>query len=259
MHPLAAAQAPAPQNKEKPKAVEVSVELRLRNEFRDNADFKPADDFDHYLGQRLRINLRARLHPRFQFFFQGQDAWAFDSKSDKIIHDLATNLHQAYFDWKLTGTDRWEFRGGRQEFIYGEERLVGGVQPQAVEMKLLQPVKRVVDEEGAHGFAARAVEIDAGAPGRLVAVGEELGLSRAAIQRGFGAPGNEIWKLRNRRGSLPQANNTDPLDAKDVAGVKAAMPQTFSIIDRAARWGIIKSNTAARYKSRLTLRVNALA
>ncbi len=49
------------------------------------------------------------------------------------------------------------------------------------------------------------------------------------------------------------------LEAKDVAGVKAAMPQTFSIIDRAARWGIIKTNTAARYKSRLTLRLKDIA
>ncbi|MBI1738849.1 MAG: alginate export family protein [Acidobacteria bacterium] len=128
----AAAQAPAPQgqpksaeSKEKLKPVEVSVELRLRNEFRDNADFKPADDFDHSLGQRLRINLRARPHPRLTIFIQAQDVWLFDSNSDKIIHDLATNLHQAYFDWKLVGTDRWEFRGGRQELAYGEERLVG--------------------------------------------------------------------------------------------------------------------------------------
>lgn len=126
------AQSPAPpsppqaaQSKEPVKPVEVSVELRLRNEFRDNADFKSADDFDHSLGQRLRFNLRARLHPRFQFFVQAQDVWLFDSNSDKIIHDLATNLHQVYFDWRLNGTDRWEFRGGRQELSYGEERLIG--------------------------------------------------------------------------------------------------------------------------------------
>ncbi len=128
----ASAQAPPPQaasqnaqSKEQVKPVEVSMELRLRNEFRDNADFKPADDFDHSFGQRLRINLRARLHPRFQIFVQGQDVWLFDSNSDKIIHDLATNLHQAYFDWRPNGSDRWEFRGGRQELVYGEERLVG--------------------------------------------------------------------------------------------------------------------------------------
>jgi len=122
---LLAAQAPTPENKAQAKPVEVSVELRFRNEFRDNADLKPADDFDHSLGQRLRINLRARPHARLSFFIQAQDVWLFGSNSDKIIHDLATNLHQAYFDWKLAGTDRWEIRGGRQELAYGEERLVG--------------------------------------------------------------------------------------------------------------------------------------
>jgi small subunit ribosomal protein S20 len=46
--------------------------------------------------------------------------------------------------------------------------------------------------------------------------------------------------------------------AKDAAGAQAAMPKTFSMVDRAAKWGIIKQNTAARYKSRLTLRVSKM-
>jgi small subunit ribosomal protein S20 len=46
--------------------------------------------------------------------------------------------------------------------------------------------------------------------------------------------------------------------AHDVAGAQAVLPQTYSLIDRAAKWGIIKRNTAARYKSRLTLRLKAL-
>jgi small subunit ribosomal protein S20 len=31
------------------------------------------------------------------------------------------------------------------------------------------------------------------------------------------------------------------------------------LIDRAAKWGIIKKNTAARYKSRLTIRLRKIA
>jgi small subunit ribosomal protein S20 len=46
--------------------------------------------------------------------------------------------------------------------------------------------------------------------------------------------------------------------AKDASGAQAALPQTFSIVDRAAKWGIIKKNTAARYKARLTARVQSL-
>jgi small subunit ribosomal protein S20 len=48
------------------------------------------------------------------------------------------------------------------------------------------------------------------------------------------------------------------LDQKDAQGAANAVPATFSIVDRAAKWGIIKKNTAARYKSRLTLRLRKL-
>ncbi len=49
------------------------------------------------------------------------------------------------------------------------------------------------------------------------------------------------------------------LDQKDVSGATKALPATFSLVDRAAKWGIIGKNTAARYKSRLTLRVRKIA
>jgi small subunit ribosomal protein S20 len=45
-------------------------------------------------------------------------------------------------------------------------------------------------------------------------------------------------------------------DAKAAADL---LPRTFSIIDRSAKLGVIKKNTAARYKSHLHLRVKALA
>ncbi|HEX4810531.1 MAG TPA: 30S ribosomal protein S20 [Bryobacteraceae bacterium] len=48
------------------------------------------------------------------------------------------------------------------------------------------------------------------------------------------------------------------LDHKDADGAAKAFPATFSLVDRAAKWGIIKKNTAARYKSRLTLRLRSL-
>jgi small subunit ribosomal protein S20 len=49
------------------------------------------------------------------------------------------------------------------------------------------------------------------------------------------------------------------LDKKDVDGATKSVPETFSLVDRAAKWGIIKKNTAARYKSRLTLRLRAIS
>jgi len=49
------------------------------------------------------------------------------------------------------------------------------------------------------------------------------------------------------------------IEQKDAKGAQAAVPTTFSLIDRSAKWGIIKKNTAARYKSRITARLQAIA
>ncbi len=48
------------------------------------------------------------------------------------------------------------------------------------------------------------------------------------------------------------------LTGKDPKAATELLPKTFSIIDRSAKNGIIKTNTAARYKAKLHLRVKAL-
>jgi len=48
------------------------------------------------------------------------------------------------------------------------------------------------------------------------------------------------------------------LEGKDSKAATALVPETFSMIDKSAKWGIIKKNTAARYKSRLTLRLRKM-
>ena len=59
-------------------------------------------------------------------------------------------------------------------------------------------------------------------------------------------------KLRHQVRALRRA-----IAAKDSGAVQTLLPATYSIVDRAAKWGIIKKNTAARYKSRLVARVKA--
>jgi small subunit ribosomal protein S20 len=49
------------------------------------------------------------------------------------------------------------------------------------------------------------------------------------------------------------------ITSKDANAAAALLPQTFSLIDRSAKTGLIKKNTAARYKSRLHARVKALS
>ena len=47
--------------------------------------------------------------------------------------------------------------------------------------------------------------------------------------------------------------------AKDVKVATELLPKTFSMIDRSVKVGVIKKNTAARYKSHLHVRVKALS
>ena len=49
------------------------------------------------------------------------------------------------------------------------------------------------------------------------------------------------------------------ITSKDAKAAADLLAPTFSLIDRSAKSGIIKKNTAARYKSKLHLRVKALA
>jgi small subunit ribosomal protein S20 len=45
---------------------------------------------------------------------------------------------------------------------------------------------------------------------------------------------------------------------KKTSDAKAIIPETFSLIDKSVQKGVIKKNTAARYKSRLTKALNAI-
>lgn len=46
---------------------------------------------------------------------------------------------------------------------------------------------------------------------------------------------------------------------KNVAEATKHLPSLFSIVDRGAKWGVIKKNSADRYKSRLSRRLKAIA
>ena len=48
------------------------------------------------------------------------------------------------------------------------------------------------------------------------------------------------------------------LAGKDPKAASDMLSQTFAVIDRSAKIGVIKKNTAARYKSTLHLKVKAL-
>ena len=61
-------------------------------------------------------------------------------------------------------------------------------------------------------------------------------------------------RLRHQIRALRRA-----IASKDAKTVAELLPKTFSVIDRSVKVGIIKKNTAARYKSHLHGRVKALS
>jgi small subunit ribosomal protein S20 len=73
---------------------------------------------------------------------------------------------------------------------------------------------------------------------------------------------NEKRKQINRsnrtrvRGSIKKLRGALEGNGEDV---KALLPQTISTIDKAVQKGVIHRNTAARYKSRLTINANQSA
>jgi len=48
------------------------------------------------------------------------------------------------------------------------------------------------------------------------------------------------------------------IEKKDTETAGKLLPATFSMVDRAAKWGVIKVNTANRYKSRIHARLKVL-
>ena len=64
----------------------------------------------------------------------------------------------------------------------------------------------------------------------------------------------ERTRVRHQIRELRQA-----LDANDKARAEALLKPTLSTLDRMIQKGILHGNTAARYKSRLTLRFNSLS
>ena len=57
-------------------------------------------------------------------------------------------------------------------------------------------------------------------------------------------------QMKRLRGAIATGKSGD---------AKSLLPETFSLIDKSVQKGVIKKNTARRYKSRLTKRVSSLA
>ena len=73
---------------------------------------------------------------------------------------------------------------------------------------------------------------------------------------------NEVRRLRNRavrtrvRGAIKELRAA--ITTSDVALVKELLPRTVSVIDAGVRKGVFHKNSAARFKSRLSVQANSV-
>ncbi len=83
-----------------------------------------------------------------------------------------------------------------------------------------------------------------------------MAITKSAKKANRSSARKHVFNLR-RKSALYGATKsfTKALAAKDVAGAEKLLPAAYKAIDKAAKRGVIKPNTAARKKSRLAASV----
>ena len=121
-------------NKYLPSTLKADIEYRYRLEYKNNFDFdKRKDDADAYNLFRTRVSLKYTPIKQVSFFVQGQDARVSNlSTGTKSLMENLWDIRQLYTKYEedvsvaAIGLNKISFQGGRQEFSYGAERLIGG-------------------------------------------------------------------------------------------------------------------------------------
>ena len=109
-----------------PKWLRVGGEYRLRFEDFDGSRFQSGND-DHYLLQRFRLYLSWEPAPLFRVFVQSQDSRILGNDrvpSAPPVRD-SFDIRQAYVELGGDRKSPLTLRAGRQDFNFGEERIVG--------------------------------------------------------------------------------------------------------------------------------------
>ena len=102
----------------------LSAQLRLRGEARDNLDLDDSVDDDlRFWLSRIRLGVEMTLEKDWGLFIQAQDSRIFGQEASTSANTQNLDLHQGYADlWK---NRTWSLRLGRQEWNYGDQRLIG--------------------------------------------------------------------------------------------------------------------------------------
>jgi hypothetical protein len=112
--------------------IQLTGEVRGRSEI-DMRDFNSRSAANTFTLLRTRVGLDARPSEDVRVFIQGQDSRVFGQERDAsgTFNTLADtrnfDLHQGYIEVKKLFVEELTLRIGRQELIYGNERIIGAV------------------------------------------------------------------------------------------------------------------------------------
>ena len=115
-----------PLNDRLPKWLHFGGEYRARVEGFTSGGFKPNND-DAYFLSRLRLSLTVQPESWLKFSFQGQDAHVFWKNQNPPAPPFqdAMDLRVGYMELGDLEKMRAGVRVGRQEMVFGDERLIG--------------------------------------------------------------------------------------------------------------------------------------
>jgi hypothetical protein len=124
--PAAGLVTPACAEEQKDLAWTLSAEARFRPEYRDDFDLESGADDDQRLGlMRLRLGVDVAWKQQVRVFAQVQDSRAAGEEASTASNEKNLDLHQGYADLAPFSRTDLSFRIGRQEWGYGEERMIG--------------------------------------------------------------------------------------------------------------------------------------
>ncbi len=110
--------------------MEFGGELRLRPEMRSNPDFnKNTHESQRFVGSRLRISGQAQAASDVlvKVTFQDTRNWGEEPGTSNGLTDTgeAVDIHEGYVEFTRFAGSIFNLRAGRQELIYGDQRLIG--------------------------------------------------------------------------------------------------------------------------------------
>lgn len=109
-----------------PPWISLGGEYRSRVEGFKGLAYREGND-DFYALSRFRLNLTLKPHSLVTVFAQAHDsqAWGRDQRGFPPFAENSIDLRQAYVELGATESKTFGLRVGRQEFVFGDQRLVG--------------------------------------------------------------------------------------------------------------------------------------